>query len=143
MALLPEIRRTTGGALGFRRPVPPEICELASRRSELPGLDLVTLHLEVQGLVVHLEEPSRLTLVFFRWLEGTSRAGDRSRHRCPNYSSLTYSGSAGLLKSTPSFMLPCPACGKLVALGFPGSRFDAVSSGGKSTSELRKSSTAP
>src|SRR5881394_948056 len=75
MALLPEIRRTTGGALGFRRPVPPEICELASRRSELPGLDLVTLHLEVQGLVVHLEEPSRLTLVFFRWLEGTSRAG--------------------------------------------------------------------
>jgi PemK-like, MazF-like toxin of type II toxin-antitoxin system len=42
----------------------------------------------------------------------------------------TYSRSLGSLKSTPSLMLPWPNCGKPAALGFPGSRLEAVSSGG-------------
>ena len=70
MAYPPEIRRPAGGALGIRRPILLEIDEPTSRRSELPGLDLVTLHLEVQGLVIHLEEPSRLALVPPRGLKG-------------------------------------------------------------------------
>src|SRR6266480_455962 len=65
-----QIQRITGGALGFRRPVLPEISGPTSRRSELSGLDLVAFHLEVQGLVVHLEEPSRLALVPPRGLKG-------------------------------------------------------------------------
>ncbi len=51
-----------------------------------------------------------------------------------------YSRSLGLLNSTVSFMLPCPICGNPSAPRFPGSRFDAVSSGGKRTSALRKAS---
>src|SRR5215472_2651569 len=52
-----------------------------------------------------------------------------------------YSGSLGLLNNTVSLMLPCPNCGKLAAWRFPGSRLDAVSSGGKRISEFKKSST--
>ena len=37
-----------------------------SRRPEIRGIDRVALHLEVQGLVVHPEEPGRLTLVATR-----------------------------------------------------------------------------
>src|SRR5882762_8013728 len=36
------------------------------RRPEIRGIDRVALHLEVQGLVVHPEEPSRFTLVATR-----------------------------------------------------------------------------
>src|SRR5262245_19132709 len=50
----------------------------------------------------------------------------------------SYSGSLGLLKRTVNLMLPCPNCGKFGALRFPGSRFDAVSSGGKRIRERRK-----
>src|SRR5215204_5809159 len=54
---------------------------------------------------------------------------------------LPHSGSFGLLKSALSLMLPCPNCGKLKALRLPGSSVDAVSSGGKMTSELRNAMT--
>src|SRR6266404_9784043 len=36
------------------------------RRPEIRGVDRVALHLEVQGLVVHPQEPRRLTLVATR-----------------------------------------------------------------------------
>src|SRR6266404_2178548 len=49
----------------------------------------------------------------------------------------TYSGSAGSLNSTVNLMLPWPNCGNPFFVGSPGSRFDAVSSGGNSTSEFR------
>src|SRR5882672_12639079 len=48
-----------------------------------------------------------------------------------------YSGSAGLLNSTVNLMLPWPNCGKPSLVWSPGSRLDAVSSGGNNTSELR------
>src|SRR6266571_6121043 len=54
----------------------------------------------------------------------------------------SYSGSEGLLNNTVNLMLPCPNCGKLVLLGSPGSRFDAVSSGGNRIRELRKACSA-
>ena len=41
---------------------PPEML----RRPEIRGIDRVALHLEVQGLVIHPEESSRLTLVATR-----------------------------------------------------------------------------
>src|SRR5207249_10789967 len=41
-----------------------------SRRPELPGLDGVVLHLQVQGLVVDSEESRRRTLVPLRGLKG-------------------------------------------------------------------------
>src|SRR5439155_4238999 len=53
-----------------------------------------------------------------------------------------YSGSAGLLKSALSLMLPWPNWGKPAAARFPAFRLDAVSSGGKITSEFRNASTA-
>src|SRR5439155_8073008 len=43
---------------------------LRSRRPELRGLDTVALHLKVQGLVVHPEEPSCLALVPPRGVKG-------------------------------------------------------------------------
>jgi hypothetical protein len=43
-----------------------------------------------------------------------------------------HSGSFGLLNNALSLMLPCPNCGKLKALRLPGSRFEAVSSEGRS-----------
>src|SRR5689334_25435352 len=52
-----------------------------------------------------------------------------------------HSTSDGLLKSTVSLTLPCPNCGNEKTLRFPGSRLDAVSSGGKITKDLRNSST--
>src|SRR5215475_6669024 len=52
-----------------------------------------------------------------------------------------YSGSPGLLKSTVKRMLPWPNCGKPVANGSPGSRLDAVSSGGNRMSEFKKAMT--
>src|SRR5262245_699042 len=52
---------------------------------------------------------------------------------------LRYSMSVGSLKRTVNLTLPCPNCGKSAAPRFPGSRLDAVSSGGKMTSELRNS----
>ena len=55
---------------------------------------------------------------------------------------LTIPARVGSLNSTGKRMLPCPRCGKPGAFGFPGSRFEAVSSGGNSTSEFRNSSTA-
>ena len=55
----------------------------------------------------------------------------------PSVSCRCYSGSVGSLNSTVNLM-PCPNCGKLLLLGSAGSRFDAVSSGGNSTSEFRK-----
>ena len=43
------------------------------RRPELAGVDIVVLHLEVQGLVVGAEEPRRLALSCSRaWHEGPS-----------------------------------------------------------------------
>src|SRR5215813_13158805 len=51
-----------------------------------------------------------------------------------------HSGSVGSLKRTVSLILPCPNCGNPAAFLFPGSRFDAVSSAGKITSEFRNSS---
>lgn len=48
-----------------------------------------------------------------------------------------YSGSVGSLNSDVNLILPCPNCGKLGLAGSPGSKFDAVSSGGNNTSELR------
>jgi len=36
------------------------------RRPEIPGVDRVALHLEVEGLVVDSEKPSGLTLVAMR-----------------------------------------------------------------------------
>src|SRR5262249_58109276 len=53
-----------------------------------------------------------------------------------------YSGSLGSLNSTVSLMLPWPCCGKPGVFGSPGSRFDAVSSGGNSTSDSRNRRTA-
>jgi len=41
-----------------------------SRRPKRPGLDAVVLHLEVQGLVIHAQESSRLTLVPLCGLKG-------------------------------------------------------------------------
>src|SRR2546421_1535944 len=49
----------------------------------------------------------------------------------------SYSGSAGLLKSTLSLMLPCPNWGNPAVSLLPGFKFEAVSSGGNSTSEFR------
>ena len=53
-----------------------------------------------------------------------------------------YSGSFGLLNNAPSLILPCPTCGKSGSLRSPGSRFEAVSSGGKTISELKNSITS-
>src|SRR6267142_6424510 len=53
----------------------------------------------------------------------------------------SYSGSFGLLKSAVSLMLPCPNWGKPNVLRLPGSSVEAVSSGGKRTSELSNAST--
>src|SRR5262245_3671609 len=52
---------------------------------------------------------------------------------CPAYTrgyGARYSGP-GVVKSTLSLMLPWPLWGKFGSDGFPGSRFEAVSSGGK------------
>jgi hypothetical protein len=47
----------------------------------------------------------------------------------------------GLVNSAVSLILPCPNCGKPARVGSPGSRFDAVSSGGNRIKELRKATT--
>ena len=52
-----------------------------------------------------------------------------------------HSISDGLLKSTVSLTLPCPNCGNHAASRLPGSRLEAVSSGGKITSEFKNSKT--
>src|SRR6266481_2192147 len=54
-----------------------------------------------------------------------------------------HSGSLGLLKRTVNLILPCPFCGKLGALGFPGSKLEAVSSGGNNESVSRKCRRSP
>src|SRR5262249_5245982 len=91
-------------------------------------------------------------------LDGRSREGQQHAphsvslgepHRAKATTSLlaavrrpAYSLSIGSSNSTPSLTLPCPSCGKPDAFGLPGSRFDAVSSGGNSTSVSRNSRTA-
>src|SRR5438045_3908789 len=50
-----------------------------------------------------------------------------------------YSGSEGSLKSAGRRMLPWPYWGNPGVAASPGLRFEAVSSGGNNTSELRKS----
>jgi len=50
----------------------------------------------------------------------------------------SHSGSVVSLNSTVNLMLPWPNCGKLGFVGSPGSKVDAVSSGGNNTSEFRK-----
>ncbi len=55
---------------------------------------------------------------------------------------LFHSGSVGSLNRTVSFMLPCPNWGKFGVVRTPGSRVEAVSSGGKRTRESRNFSTA-
>jgi hypothetical protein len=62
----------------------------------------------------------------------------RCRRRRGSSAPMPHSGSFGLLKRTVNLMLPCPLCGKLGALGFPGSKLEAVSSGGNNTSVSRK-----
>ena len=54
----------------------------------------------------------------------------------------SYSRSLGSLKSAVSLMLPWPNWGKFSVFGSPGSKFEAVSSGGNSTSVWRKVSRA-
>src|SRR6266850_3317383 len=51
-----------------RSPLPK--CPLRSRRPEFRGLDTVAFRLEVQGFVVHPEEPSCLALVPPRAVKG-------------------------------------------------------------------------
>src|SRR5438874_1147591 len=78
MAHLPERQDMAGGRAVARPNFLP-----TSRRPELPGLDTVELHLEMEGLVVHPEESSRLALVPTRGVEdaadrlllGVSRGG--------------------------------------------------------------------
>ena len=65
-----------------------------------------------------------------------------SKPRWPSFVLPVYSTSVGSLNKTVSLMLPCPNCGYPVAAGLPGSRFEAVSSGGNNTSEFRKVSMA-
>jgi hypothetical protein len=65
-----------------------------------------------------------------------------SKPRWPLFVLTVYSTSVGSLNKTVSLMLPCPNCGYPVAAGLPGSRFEAVSSGGNNTSEFRKASRA-
>src|SRR5215475_10689808 len=48
-----------------------------------------------------------------------------------------HSGSVGSLNNTVSLILPWPYCGKFGVAGCPGSRLEAVSSGGNNTSEFR------
>src|SRR5437016_2337929 len=57
-------------------------------------------------------------------------------------SSGTHSISAGLLNKTVSLIDPCPTCGKPELVGTPGSRVEAVSSGGKRTREFKKAITS-
>src|SRR2546427_3713574 len=61
----------------------------SGRRPEISGVDIVVLHFEVQGLVVHLEEPRRLTLVPARGVKGQAdrlalRLGGRPVERSPS-----------------------------------------------------------
>src|SRR5678815_2876680 len=80
-----------------------------------------------------------MRFIEFRLTVCPGQRSGRPEHQTVN--SPTYSGSFGLLKSPLSLMLPCPNCGKLKALRFPGSSVEAVSSGGKITSELRNAMT--
>lgn len=48
----------------------PENLSLTLRRPEIPGNDGVALQLEVQRLVVHVKEPSRLALIAERGVKG-------------------------------------------------------------------------
>src|SRR5262249_40255381 len=73
--------------------------------------------------------------------DGPGRAA--SATHSPESIGPAYSRSVGSLKRAPSLMLPWATCGNPAAVGSPGSRFEAVSSGGKRTSEARKSISAP
>jgi len=63
-------KETAGGQASGQARGPSPRFPLRSQRPEPPRLDTVTLHLEVQGLVVHLEEPSRPALVPPRGMKG-------------------------------------------------------------------------
>jgi len=66
----PAPAETAGGQASGQARGPSPRFPLRSQRPEPPRLDTVTLHLEVQGLVVHLEEPSRPALVPPRGMKG-------------------------------------------------------------------------
>ena len=55
---------------------------------------------------------------------------------------MAYSGSVGSSKSAVNLMLPWLNCGKPGVFGLPGSRFEAVSSGGNRICEFRNFSNA-
>ena len=79
----------------------------------------------------------------FRWRPARGRAAEAiARTGLRGSCHRAYSGSVGSLNSAGSRMLPCPYCGKPAVLRSPGLRLDAVSSGGNSTSEFRKSMIA-
>jgi HlyD family secretion protein len=100
----------------------------------------VTIDLKdnAQSLLSALESPSNSSRILHKNSSVESSGQTGKSTRC----CIAHSGSLGSLNRSVSLMLPCPNCGKLTRLRFPGSRFEAVSSGGKMINELRNASIA-